>query len=429
MAIDGSCARQENYFANESVEVITDHIIALFAAKTLAYTKHSNSLVIDLEKITEQGALFIHTSSPGVTASDGPGELCERRIDDMFLDISTPEKAFRLETYRSASAAASPSSQSLRCYFVSQCVFPTGTTSTNTSTPTPQDDGGKVLRPKTDIRSVSDKLFLEKASENTLELYQHVMWSVEERFGPVIEFFEVEGTRERRVVIGYKMGTTKHFFSALSQLYHFYSLYSARKYVEQFANGVTIICEYSLSLLQRRTLTVRSPALYLNPLSGTNAPPIEHSILQVTKEASLLYCLPDNPFVKNPGNPALTHAVQEATYAYAGWIFAQHFCNRLGPAYLALKNVLDEANPGHAEVLNQIKKRFRDETFTRQSISEAILAYPELVSLFRVFGGFAAVLNAVSCRFACSTSISPWSIIRTTRKHLNLCEYASLAHT
>jgi glutamate dehydrogenase len=64
-----------------------------------------------------------------------------------------------------------------------------------------------------------------------------------------------------------------------------------------------------------------------------------------------------------------------------GWIFAQHFCNRLGPAYLALKNVLDEANPGHAEVMNQIKKRFREETFTRQGIMETIMAYPELVSI------------------------------------------------
>ena len=63
-----------------------------------------------------------------------------------------------------------------------------------------------------------------------------------------------------------------------------------------------------------------------------------------------------------------------------GWIFAQHFCNRLGPAYLALKNVLDESNPAHAEVLNDIKIRFREETFTRESILEVITAYPELVS-------------------------------------------------
>lgn len=59
--------------------MITDHIIALFAAKTLAYTKHSTQLVIDLEKITENGALFIHTSAPGVTVREGPGAVCERR--------------------------------------------------------------------------------------------------------------------------------------------------------------------------------------------------------------------------------------------------------------------------------------------------------------------------------------------------------------
>jgi glutamate dehydrogenase len=58
----------------------------------------------------------------------------------------------------------------------------------------------------------------------------------------------------------------------------------------------------------------------------------------------------------------------------------------LGPAYLALKDVLNEANSGHAEVLNQIKMRFREETFTPQRILEAIQAYPELVS------GFAAAI-------------------------------------
>ena len=68
-------------------------------------------------------------------------------------------------------------------------------------------------------------------------------------------------------------------------------------YQEQFSNGVTII------------------SLYLNPLPNTNAPPIENSIFQVMKEASLLFCLPDNPYFlpKISGS----HAVQEATYACA----------------------------------------------------------------------------------------------------------------
>ena len=113
------------------------------------------------------------------------------------------------------------------------------------------------------------------------------------------------------------------------------------------------------------------------------------------REASLLFCLPDNPFFlpKSLGS----HAVQEAVYACmpqvfqssliklkminldCGWIFAQHFCNRLGPAYLQLKNLLDENDPAHAEVLNDIKRRFREETFTRESIAQVIHAHPELV--------------------------------------------------
>ncbi|PFH54040.1 hypothetical protein AMATHDRAFT_73054 [Amanita thiersii Skay4041] len=343
----------DTYFHNESVEVISDHIIALFGAKIMAFTKHDpTKLVIDLEKFNEDGdgATFIHTSAPGLTSTEGPGATCETRIDELFLDNSTPEKAFRLETFRSTGSISATASQQLRCYFVTKCNFPTSP---------PVTTGGK-----TDIRSVSDSVFLEKATQNTLDIYQQVMWNVEARHGPVIEVFEVEGTRERRLVIGYRIGGTSRYFSALSNLYHFYSLYSARKYVEQFSNGITII------------------SLYLNPLPNTNAPPIEHSIFQVMKEASLLFCLPDNPYfqAKSPRS----HAVQEATYAYCGWIFAQHFCNRLGSAYLQLKNVLNENDATHAEVLNNIKRRFREETFTRESIAQVIHAYPELIQLLYV---------------------------------------------
>ncbi|KAH7885197.1 NADH-dependent glutamate dehydrogenase [Phlebopus sp. FC_14] len=345
----------DTYFQNESPSVISDHIIALFGAKVLAFTKHDpNKLVIDLEKIDEKGngATFIHTSPPGLTSTEGPGATCESRIDSLYLDNSTPSNCYRLETFRSSGSISATASQQLRCYFVTKCHFPAQ------PPPSTRTDG------HTDIRTVSDPVFLEKASENTLEIYQRIMWQVESRFGPVMEVFEVEGTRERRLVIGYKMGETARFFSALSNLYHYYQLYSTRKYVEQFSNGVTII------------------SLYLNPMPDSTAAPIEHSIFQVMKEASLLYCLPDNPFFLTHG-PS-NHAVQEATYAYCGWVFAQHFCNRLGPAYLHLKNILDETNPSHAEVLNAIKRRFREETFTRESIAQVIHAHSELIHLLYV---------------------------------------------
>ena len=85
--------------------------------------------------------------------------------------------------------------------------------------------------------------------------------------------------------------------------------------------------------------------MYLNPVPNTRAPPIEHSIHQVVREAFVrktTYCAKSEAniqlqfTVSNDDENA--HAVQEATYAYVGWIFAQHFCNRLGSAYLSLKN-------------------------------------------------------------------------------------------
>ena len=176
--------------------------------------------------------------------------------------------------------------------------------------------------------------------------------------------FEVENSREKRLVIGYRQRSTQHIFSALSDLYHYYDLYSTRKYVEQFSNGVTLIC------------------LYVNQLAGSKQPPIEHSIFQVMKEASLIYCLPTTPLQSLFQTNKLS--VQEAIYGYVGWIFAQHFLNKLGPEYATLTNILDQNNPVHVEVLTKIKKRLRQETYTREYILDVIMMYPELIKLLYI---------------------------------------------
>lgn len=59
-------------------------------------------------------------------------------------------------------------------------------------------------------------------------------------------------------------------------------------------------------------------------------------------------------------------------------------CNRLGQAYQALREALDESDPQQAAILNEIKLRFREETFTRQSIQEVILSHPDIIRLLYV---------------------------------------------
>ncbi|KAG0202423.1 NAD-dependent glutamate dehydrogenase, partial [Mortierella sp. NVP41] len=256
----GNLGIDDMYFASESVESIANHIMALYGAKIFAYTKNDNGLDINLERETDEAAVYIHTSRPGVSQLHGPQH--EKRIDAKYLDVSNTERAYRLESYRSKGTVSSSSSTQLRTYFVRQCSF---------VNPTPSKEE------ESDIRQTSDKSFLEKATENTLEIYSDVMKMALARTGPVIEMFEVEGSRERRLVIAYKQQTTQSFFSAISDLYHYYDLYSTRKYVEQFSNGITIV------------------SLYLNQIPKSTAPPIEHSIHQIIKEASLIYCLPTTP--------------------------------------------------------------------------------------------------------------------------------------
>ncbi|KAJ1911607.1 NAD-dependent glutamate dehydrogenase [Tieghemiomyces parasiticus] len=335
------------YFMLENDETIANHILALYGAQVSSFSQSNSELDINLEKESEDGAVFIHTSLPGVSEIQGPQH--ERRIDDNYLDISTPAKAYRLESYRSRGTVSEKLKAQLRCYFITRCDFVNA------------EPTGDQLR---DIQQVSDRTFLGKATPNTLEAYQKVIGHVLDRSGPVLELHEIPNSRERRLIIGYRQGSTQHFFSAMSDLYHYYDLYSTRKYCENFSNGVTIL------------------SLYLNPLTNSKSPPIEHTIQQVLKEASLIYCIPSTPL--QPLFQRNELSVQETTYGYVGWIFAQHFLNRLGSEYTTLAGALDSSDPHHIEVLDKIKKRLRIDTFTREYILDILLRYPELIKLLYV---------------------------------------------
>ncbi|GAA5944097.1 hypothetical protein JCM1841_002989 [Sporobolomyces salmonicolor] len=345
----------DGYFQLTRPQEVADHVESLYGAKVQAHASHQDYLEIKLEKESDNSAVYIFTSPPGVSLESGP--KYEQRIDDKYLDISSATTAWRLESYRAAPVAPSDAgdaqavAQQLRSYFVSKCDF--------VDAPDVALTAEELAQPGVDIRRISDKTFLEKATANTLDIYQELMDEALRRMGPVVAAYDVEKSRERRIVIAYKQGGTRSFFSALSDLYHSYGFYSTRKYVENFKNGVTII------------------SLYLHPLQGL---PSEASILQIIKESSLIYVLPANPLFDAHSQLS----VQEAAYAYCGWIFAQHFLNRLGPAYSALKDLLDENDTVQAGVLSDIRARFRQETFTRGSILETLKQYPDIIRLLYI---------------------------------------------
>lgn len=317
---------------------------------------------IRLDMESHDHAIYIDTSEPGRARVGGP--QYEQRLEGKYLDHQGKTK-YRVETFRSPAVIGnSPSSKStLRCYFVYQCHFKQKPEETD---PT-----------ETRLEVISDTGFWQKATSNTKQIYQEIIELAVNRAGPVIEAFDIEGMAEKRLVIAFRTRTARGMFSALSDLYHYYGVTSSRKYVEQFANGITVM------------------SLYLRPAMnlGGDYPPMDESIHQITKEISLLYCIPQNKFHDLFLTGELS--IQEVVYAHASWVFVQHFLNRLGPEYTSLSELLDtKENPQAALLLSKLKRRLRTETFTPDYIMEIIHNYPSLVRA--LYASFASVHLSVT---------------------------------
>jgi len=63
--------------------------------------------------------------------------------------------------------------------------------------------------------------------------------------------------------------------------------------------------------------------------------------------------------------------------------------DRLGSEYSTLTSVLDHNNSAHNELLDKIKRRLRNETFTPDYLREIITLYPELIrALYLSFASY-----------------------------------------
>lgn len=353
------------YFQLERVDVIANHITSLYAARVAANSREDKREEIRLDMEAHDHAIYIDTSEPGKSALFGP--RYESRLESKYLD-GTEASKFRVETFRSPGALGGDESSStprasLRCYFVYQCQF--------------VDPNADPTDSRLEV--ISDRMFLAKATKNTKQIYQEIIELAVNRTGPVIEVFDVEDSQEKRLVVAFRSRSARGIFSALSDLYHYYGVTSSRKYVEQFSNGITVM------------------SIYLRPATQLQGqfPPLEQSIHQITKEISLLYCVPYNKLHSLFASGELS--LQEAIYGHCVWVFVQHFLNRLGSEYASLSEALDPSNNAHQLLLSKLKRRLRTETFTPDYILEIISSHPSLVRA--LYASFANVHLAVGPEF------------------------------
>jgi len=345
-----------SYFANDTVENIRSYIVSLWSAKLASSARASNdspsrndvgentfrNLVFDRQY--DDHAVFFDTSYPGQTELND----YEKVIDERYLSPSNAKEAFRVESFRCIDS--SPEYGTLRTYFVGKCEF----------------QHPDVARDETDLEKIADKIFLSRASAHTKQIYANLIKSAVNRTGPVTEIYELENLEEARLVVAYRQGTAPGFFKALSDLYHYYDLTSSRKYVDQFANGITVVCLY-LKPAGSHPVVENQQLLSGEKPKKVAAPTFRQAVIQVHYEISLLYCLPQSTFSTELEKGELS--LQETVYAQCTLAFVMQFINRLGSEYERLSQILEPTSE-NAGLLLLLKKRLRSTSFTSQYVAE-----------------------------------------------------------
>jgi len=342
------------YFENSTAEKIVDTLSIIYAAKIMEAADQTKKLGINVAQEHDSHAFYCCDSQPGVSVSAGP--MVERKIEKKYLDTSLEDKAgYRVQTYRSMGHVTTKSTKSqLRLYFVKQSVFAEG------ATDLPLDN--------CDVNKIGDLSFLRRSSDHTKKLYEDILKEAVKQAGPVAKIFEIENSFECRLVIAYKRNSTHSLFSSLSDLYHYYGLFSTRKYVEQFANGYTVV------------------SLYLMPTPNRNTEGISHkeAMNRVRREVGLLFVLPRTSL--QPMLQDRTLSIQEVCYAYCGWKFAYHFMERYTSELITLNSVLNMEDSTHLSLLAKIKSKLGQDTFTETAIKDTIFLYPDLIK--KLYGNF-----------------------------------------
>lgn len=230
------------FFSKEQPALLADIIHSLYASKLDSFAKNglkkddSTKKALNIKnKIITSDNHAIFMESTGTTFSSlietagkntsgqadfddsyEPYQL-DADVDDLFLDAKD-KKTMRVVSYWT------PESD-VKITFAYENTFPTAS-------------GKKITQEQLisgDIDSISDESMVAMTSAENKKLYGTLIKLSQEREGPVIKITNSkENKDEVRFLVAYKRGTTKHYYSELNSLFHYYKLRINKFFVENF---------------------------------------------------------------------------------------------------------------------------------------------------------------------------------------------------
>ena len=302
------------YFKTTPLETIANHIEALMAAEIMATVKQEKIVKIDFATELENEAVYL------VDDYHFRALEIERKIEEKY-------PRYRLQCYRTSRKAAGL--EYLRMYLVYKPSF----------------DMDKILAEETDIGKLADKAFLESAPEETLRRFQKLVKQHQGWESPLIDVSHDAKTKELRLMIVTHRDSSRRFFSNISDVLNSHNLVSNRKYIEQLANGKTVI------------------SIYLDKIED------QRLIQDLIEDISLVYAIPESSLSTLFGEGKLN--AQEMVFGVSAWSFAHQFLSGYNEEYLKLAETLKDS-PELLGILRTLRTKLVKDTYHESRIWEAL---------------------------------------------------------
>lgn len=351
---------EDSYFASTPAADIAMHISAIYAEKILAKAGNADEKFSHSQEAADR-AFFFTKSLP--TSLHNNVFALEAMIEASYLHEgytgSTKAKTdipFRLKVFRSSGAIGPDMDFQLRFYLLHRPKYP-------------ENSSNADLSKENRFSVIADADFMKRSSANTKRIYQDLIVKVIAQPYAVLFDSKVQsGENEHRICLAYRQGTTHSVMSFFTDLYHGLRLFSTKKFVEQFANGITII------------------SVYLKPTEECDGGVCESSefLKRIEKIKEGLYTLLVLP--RTSLTPLFReHMLNagEVSYAYCAWKFAHQFLSKYELEYSALHKSLEKHDPRSLGYLLKLRTNLRKDTFTENKVVESMKRYiPFLKLLF-----------------------------------------------
>ena len=307
-------AMNDFYFKTTPVETVAKHIEALMAAEILATVKQEKIVKVDFETELADEAIYM------VDDYHYRALEIEHRIEEKYAD-------YRLQCYRTSRKAAGL--EYLRMYLVTKPVYA----------------AEKAADDETDIRKLADQAFLESVPEETLRRFQKLVKDHRGWESPLFDIHLDHKTKDLRIMIIVHRDSCRRFFSNISDVLNSHGLISDRKYIEQLANGKTVI------------------SIYLDNIAD------ERLAQDVVEDISLVYAIPESALSKLFREGRIN--AQEMVFGVSAWSFGHQFLSGFNEEYLKLSAALKDS-PELLGILRTMKTKLAKDTYQESRVWDSL---------------------------------------------------------